>query len=187
MNENYIDPFEKCPVLKGNTFTLRLVTEEDAKDLLVCYGDDKSAPLFNSDNCNSNFVYKTEEEVLGVIKFWIREYNEGGYVRFSIVDNAIDSAVGTIEIFAKKEYFSDYGTVGLLRIDLASKYEQSSYISEVLDMVDEHFPTLFTIDSIITKAIPKAAERLIVISDKGYVKLSNRAITTYDDYYIKKW
>ena len=46
--------YEHCPEIAGGRFVLRLVTEEDCRDLLKVYSDEASVPLFNSDNCNGD-------------------------------------------------------------------------------------------------------------------------------------
>ena len=115
------------------------------------------------------------------------EYNDRGYVRFSIVDQLKDCAIGTIEIFAKKEKFDYVGKVGLLRIDLYSDYETQTRIAEILEMIDNNFPEAFEINSIITKAVPLAENRIKALTRKNYQKLKDTNITSYDDYYIKTW
>ena len=40
------DVYERCPILTGSTLTLRLVTMDDAEDLLQVYGDERSVPFF---------------------------------------------------------------------------------------------------------------------------------------------
>ena len=187
MTEKGTNPFDECPIYQTQHFTFRMVEEEDVDDLLKCYSDPKSAEVFNSDNCNSNFVYESHEELKNLIKFWIMEYNNKGYVRFSIVDKLKDRAIGTIEIFAKSEEFNDVGKVGVLRLDLTSEYETQSIINEILDMVDNNFPIAFEINSIITKAIPLAENRIKALEEKEYKKLIDKTITAYDDYYIKTW
>jgi len=57
------DVYKDCPQYDAGRFLLRLVTMDDAPDLLCCYGDPKAAPLFNSDNCTSDFIYRTLREM----------------------------------------------------------------------------------------------------------------------------
>ena len=51
--------YEKCPVYETKQFIFRMVEENDAEDLLSCYSDKTSAKFFNSDNCTSDFIYKS--------------------------------------------------------------------------------------------------------------------------------
>lgn len=182
-----INPFDECPILESEHFIFRLVEEKDSKDLLKCYSDSKSAKIFNCDNCNSNFVYRTEEAVLNLIKFWLVEYNNRGYIRFSIVDKNKKIVIGTIEIFSKKEVYENAGRVGVLRLDLVSNHESLDDIIEILNMIDLNFPYTFGIDSIITKAISEADIRIRALKLNGYNILHDKNITSYSDYYIKTW
>jgi RimJ/RimL family protein N-acetyltransferase len=180
-----ISPYKECPTFETEHFLIRLVEEKDSVDLLACYSDRKSAKFFNSDNCTSDFIYDKEEDVEKLIKFWIEEYNKGYYVRFSLIEKEINFVIGTIEAFSKKQIFKDVGEVGVLRIDLKSEYETIDTISELLDMISNNFFKLFDIDSIITKAIPKAQNRIVALKNNGYRILQYEEITSYDDYYIK--
>lgn len=180
------NPYKSCPTLDSRYFTYRLVKEEDATDLLACYSDIKSVPIFNSDNCNCDFHFKTESEMKDIIKFWLMEYSESGYVRFTIIDNYTKKAIGSIEIFAKKELFETYNKVGLLRVDLASDYEKSNYLLDIFEMCKRNFADLFDIDSIATKITPAASVRRSVLSSNGYTPLLDTSIINFDDYYIIK-
>ncbi len=181
------NPFDKCPEYETNHFLFRLVKEEDAEDLLKCYSDVKSVKIFNSDNCNSNFFYQNKEEVKKLIQFWIMEYNNRGYVRFAILDKLENKAIGTIEIFAKKESYNEISKVGVLRLDLKSDYEKMENLDEIFQMIDIEFSSAFQINSVITKAIEEADNRIKVLKNKGYRKLENKSIVPYDDYYLKVW
>ena len=56
--------YEECPVLENDLFLLRMVEENDIKDLLKVYSDINAVPLFNSDNCHGdNFYYETIERM----------------------------------------------------------------------------------------------------------------------------
>lgn len=92
-----INPYQVCPVFESERLIYRLVQEEDAEDLLECYSDAASIPLFNSDNCTNDFNFQMIEEMSGCIRFWLDEYARHSFVRFSIVEKDSDKAVGTIE------------------------------------------------------------------------------------------
>lgn len=179
------NPFQECPVYETKQFIFRLVEENDAEDLLECYSDPKSAGIFNSDNCNCDFVFKTSEEIKKYIKFWLAEYKMQYYVRFSIVEKESNKAIGTIEIFVKKEIFEDIGRVGLLRLDLASYYEREEYINEILVMIEDNFFEDFEVDNLITKAIPKATSRIAALKSNNYRAIENNAIVPYEHYFMK--
>ncbi|BBH20023.1 hypothetical protein Back11_13680 [Paenibacillus baekrokdamisoli] len=92
------------------------------------------------------------------IQFWIHEYENQNYIRFSIVDNINYRAVRIISFFAKNEMFEGFGKVGVLRIDLAS---------------------------IMTKAIPTAKQRVIALKNSGYQELMSNPIMPFEHYYVK--
>lgn len=179
------NPYDKCPTYETQNFLFRLVEVNDAKNLLECYSDPKSSKLFNSDNCTGDFICNTEGDVAKLIEFWIDEYNIQYYVRFAIVDKNRKKAIGTIEMFAKNEIFENIGTVGVLRLDLASNYEKSHYISEILSMIENNFYNDFEVDNIITKSVPEAKVRSMTLENNGFKKLKKGTIVSYDDYYIK--
>jgi len=136
------------------SFILRLVSEEDANDLLVCYSDPKAQELFNIDGFPVDCQFTTPEEMLKYIKFWLMEYSQEMYVRFAVVDKATYKAIGTVEMFGSEE------KTGILRIDLDSDYENEMFLDELLNVAIRHFYDVFDVECIVTKAINKATERI---------------------------
>lgn len=184
MNSNYVSPYDECPVYESQFFRFRLVEEADVNTLLSCYSDPKSAPLFNADNCTCDFVYHHEDDLLKLIQFWLMEYENRGYVRFSVVEKKTKHAIGTIEIFAST---NEKDPIGHLRLDLASEYESSLYLDDIFYMIDCYFKDDFKINAIVTKAIPEAYSRLQTLGQKNYLPLNDSTITSYDNYHIKRW
>lgn len=168
------DPYKTALTYESVFFTLRLVEESDASDLLKCYSDPKSAPIFNSDNCTSDFIFNSEEEMLKMIQFWLSEYKDGGYVRFSIVDQMSKKAIGTIELFARKD------KIGMLRLDLASAYEKDSRIQDILRLIETDVHHDFELKGMMTKIVSDAKCRYNVFKRNGYQLMKDT-----DDYYIK--
>jgi RimJ/RimL family protein N-acetyltransferase len=179
------DPYQQCPIYQSKHFLLRLVAPTDAQDLLSCYSDPLAAPLFNSDNCTSDFIYHTHEEMQDCINFWLDEYAKGYYIRFSIIDTSTQKAIGTIECFTKQETYKKFKKVAVLRLDLVSAYETTAILSELLQLIDKHFFDCFTVNTIITKAVPLSQARISVLSEMGYIKLNPNPIMPYPDYYAK--
>ncbi|MBL4933108.1 GNAT family N-acetyltransferase [Clostridium paridis] len=177
--------YEKCPVYESEKFIYRMVEEKDAEDLLECYSDPKAFKLFNSDNCTSDFFYKTLEEMEECIKFWLDQYKDKYYVRISIVDKQINKAIGTIEFYDRKVNYKDIFKVGVLRLDLASKYENEEFISEIIDIVINNLCEAYEVEHIITKAIPDAKERILALINKKFERLEDKVILPYNDYYIR--
>jgi len=160
-------PYDVCPEFETKSFVLRLVSENDAEDLLVCYSDPKAQAVFDSDNFISNLWYKTVDEMADCIRFWLAEYKQQRYVRFSIVDKTTKKAVGTVEMFKIKEHLNDYSD-GVLRIDIASEYETTAYISEILNIANTEFYTLFEIEFIVMKGRPVERSRVCALVAAGY-------------------
>ncbi len=181
-----MNPYENCPILETDPFLLRLVRETDAEDLLSCYADKDSLKLFNNDNCPMDFYFESKADMYEMIKFWLYEYSEGRYVRFSIVDKTLKKAIGTLEMFAKEQTYDTYGKVGVLRVDLPSSYEKADPLDAILGLVFMHFGALFNIDSLITKSNAYASTRTQRLLAHGFSPLKNKHITSYEDYYIKK-
>jgi [ribosomal protein S5]-alanine N-acetyltransferase len=179
------NPYQKCPVYETKGFIFRMVKEKDAEDLLQCYSDSQSNKLFNSDNCTSDFIYKSLEEMKNCIEFWLDQYSKKYFVRFSIIDKQNHKAIGTIEFFAKPVNFGEFSKVGVLRLDLASKYEKEEFITEILDAIFNNFYEDFEVEHIITKAVPEAEQRIAALKHRGFIELENRTMVPYDYYYIK--
>jgi len=153
-------PYEACPVLETKNFTLKLVSEADAEDLLACYSDPKAQAFFNIDNFSHICNFYTAEEMAECIRFWLLAYTQKAFVRFSIVDKAIQKAIGTVEMFGPDR--------GVLRIDVAPVYENKAHLKELLDVCIAHFYVLFQVDTMASKAIPLATDRIDVLHEAGF-------------------
>lgn len=180
-----INPYQACPVFESERFVYRLIQEQDAIDLLECYSDIAAIPLFNSDNCHNDFEFSTIEEMSSCLRYWLYEYEQQGFVRLSIVEKMSNKASGTIEFFARKESLEGVGVIGVLRLDLISKLEIVGCITEILSMIEKEFYDCFTVNVIITKAIPLAGERVISLLNTGYQKIEGNSLLPYNDYYVK--
>lgn len=186
MNLGSTDPYTNCPVYETGSFSLRLVRMDDAADLLRCYSDPESIPLFNSDNCLYGFTMNKLEEMESCIEAWLAEFRARGFIRFSIVEQTSERAIGTIEFFTRKLGQGEkQAEAGILRLDLASEYEQADVLSEMLELVEQRFPEHFTFDGLLTKAVPQAVQRVEVLQRLGYHKLERSGELPYEDYYIK--
>ena len=154
--------------------------------MLECYSDPKAAQFFNSDNCTSDFVYNSVDEVAECIDFWIEEYKRGYYVRFSVLSKIENKAIGTIEMFSKEKNYGRSGIVGVLRLDLASPFETQNTLKSILRIVEDNFYRDFVVDSIVTKSIPLAVTRNKVLVESGYKKLDQGEIVSYPHYFIRR-
>lgn len=174
--------YENCPVIGDERFWLRPVTEQDWEDLLRVYSDPAAVPLFNGDNCNGDdFHYTTRERMCDAIRFWTWSYENGWFVRWSIVERAADSAIGTLELCGADR--------GILRLDLRSDYENEAELSEILSLIVPPAYEWLGCGSLITKARPIAEKRVRVLTELGFVPMEEPVVghdgTRYGDYYIR--
>ena len=169
--------YEKCPVFENEKYLLRMVEQGDAADLLSVYSDEKSVPIFNSDNCNGdNFHYTTMERMKKQIGFWLMEYENRVYVRWTIIDKDIQSSIGTIECFHRDSNTDYFNNCGLLRLDLRSDYEHKEQILEILNLIIQPAFQLFDCRMIATKIVPTASERREAAVKLGFVVTEEKLI-----------
>lgn len=162
--------YEKCPVLQNDRFIIRLTTKDDCDDLLEVYSDKNALPFFNSDNCNGdNFYYPTKERMLEAIKFWEFSYQNGWFVRMSIVDKEISKAIGTIEV-CKHVSTDAFDGTGTLRVDVRSDYEKEDILFAIFSLTVQHMYEMVGCNEIHTKAPIYAVERIKAIQKVGFIK-----------------
>lgn len=182
-----MDVFEICPTLSSPRFLLRQVCMEDWEDLLKVYSDRAAVPIFNSDNCTGDFYMTRPEDMKNCIAFWLSEYAQRYYVRWSIIDQTANQAIGTIELFHRtaSDFFNH---VGLLRLDLRSDYETTESITQILSLLLLSAYTLFSCDVIATKIPPCALVRRETLTQLGFrycqELLYGHDGTGYGDYYL---
>ncbi len=183
------DVYRECPVLENDRFLLRIIQEKDAEDLLKVYSDKRVLPFLNSDNCHGdNFFMTRKEDVQNAIHYWLKEYAERGFVRFTVIDKADNEAVGTIELFRRRaeDYFNE---CGLLRLDLRFDYENPEDIAEILSVIVEPAYRLFGCSWLATKAPVYAVDRIEALKKAGF-ELSDQCLKgsyggrVYDGYWV---
>lgn len=152
--------YEKCPIYETESFILRKVELEDAQDLLECYSDRENVAKLNADSCTSDFYYTTLEQMEDCIRFWLREYKKQYYVRFAVVPKSEGHAIGTVEIFG--------GESGVLRIDLAAKYDNEKYVTEIVRLAVDAFAEDFGVGNIKIKTA-NTPERVELLECLGFV------------------
>ncbi|MBQ7945082.1 MAG: N-acetyltransferase [Lachnospiraceae bacterium] len=180
--------YKICPQFENERYLLRLISQDDCADLLKVYSDKQSVPFFNSDNCNGDdFYYTTLERMKQAIEFWIFSYENGYFVRWTIVDKMANEAIGTIELFHRdsEDYFNN---CGLLRLDLRSDYEKESEIENILSLIMVPTYDLFYCDKIVTKAVPEAEERIATLKKLNFILPNEHMLsadgTVLEDYYV---
>lgn len=176
--------FEYCPNYRFKDITLTKTTEEHAEELLRCYSDARVIALFNSDNCTTNFECKTIEQMKSLIAYWEKSYDEGTFVRLSVVLNDTYEIIGTVEMYRREEN-DNFNGYGMLRIDLRSDYEDYDIISQILQIVDRYFYDEFEVAHILTKAPESADDRISALNDADFCPLKQLVTDKYGDYYVK--
>lgn len=183
-----MNPYETCPVYENENYLLRLVETTDTPDLLRVYSDEKAVPFFNGDNCHGDdFHYTTLERMQSAVDFWLFSYQNGYFVRWSILDKHTKEAVGTIELFNRtaQDYFN---SCGLLRLDLRSDYEREESIREILSLIAAPAFKLFGCRMLATKIPPFASRRKEAAQRLGFAPSAEKLVgedgTTYTDYYV---
>jgi len=169
----YIGNLTDSTTFESGHFRLRLVAESDAEDLLECYADPQAQKYFNNDPHTRNDFWQGcgKERMLQCIRSWREEFERKSFVRFSILDQQRGKAVGTIEMYDKlaRENRRKYAGWSMLRIEIASAYETTAHIGELLSLFDTvDFFGLFHVRLILTKAVPEAAQRIEALRNAGY-------------------
>ena len=175
--------------LENPRFLLRYVEEQDASDLLEVYSDKNALPFFNSDNCHGdNFYYPTLERMKQAMDFWRFSYQNGYFVRWSIVDKEVGRAIGTVELFTRSAEDGLCG--GLLRLDLRSDYETRSRIESLLTLLLPMAAEYFG-NTVITKAPCYAVERVAALEQLGFAPSKQLLVgeqgETYSGYWVKRY
>lgn len=179
--------FESCPILESKKFLLRKVDNEDCKDLLRVYSDKNALPFFNSDGCNGdNFYYPTIERMTEALEFWHLAYENGWFVRLSIVDKTVSSIIGTVELCLRVSE-DEFNNMGILRIDVRSDYEKAEMLYDILALIIPNLSEMLGCNGIITKAPIYAIERIKAVKEVGFSKSEHFLISktgySYDGYW----
>ena len=172
-NSHYLDKRQhRANSIEGENYLVRKLEVRDTSDLLSVYSDEKSVPLFNSDNCNGDdFHYTSLERMQHAVEFWLWSYTNKYFVRFSIIDKRIQKVIRTIELFHRdsKDYFN---RCGLLRLDLKRDYD------------------LFDCDMVATKIPTFAGERKAAAVQNGFFATDKALVggddgKVYTNYYVR--
>ena len=179
--------YENCPVIEDEKYLLRFVKTEDVYDLLEVYSDKNALPFFNSDNCDGdNFYYATKERMAEAIRFWQLSYENGWFVRLSIVDKATTSVIGTVELCLR---VSDdaFDHMGILRVDVRSDYEEENVLVDIFSLIAPKLNEMLGSKGVLTKAPIYAVERIKAIQKAGFTKSEHMLIGktgyAYDGYW----
>lgn len=178
------DPYDKCPEYESENFHLRLVSVDDAEDLLECYKNPTISVQGNEEGCNYGYGSQTVDEMRDFIRRWLDEYKNRQFVRLSIVDKRENKAVGTIEIFNSHESHTITRRVDIM-LDVTAKYETEEHLSELFKISDSFFHD-FKCDKIVTQIMPEAICRKTAAEENGYEFYPVSAEWKWEHCYIKK-
>ena len=176
-----------CPVLESEKFIIRLFQDEDVDDLLKVYSDKFALPFFNSDNCDGdNFYYATKERMKEAIGFWHMAYENGWFVRLSIVDKAASSVIGTVELCVRVSEDA-FDNMGILRVDVRSNFEREEVLYDIFALITPKLEEMLGCKGVLTKAPIYAVERIKAIQKVGFTKSEHLLIGknryAYDGYW----
>ncbi len=182
--------YEECPTFESEKWLLRFVEKSDADDLLQVYSDKNALPFFNSDNCDGdNFYYHTKELMNKAIDFWLYSYNEKWFVRWAIIEKSTGKAIGTIELF-KRLSDDPFNESGILRLDVASSYEKSEVLKEIMSLIIPHAFEMFDCKQLATKIPLYAVERRVAAQAFGFVQTDDLLVAkdgvAFNGYWIYK-
>lgn len=182
--------YKECPVLESENFVIRLFERGDCDDLLKVYSDKNALPFFNSDNCDGdNFYYPTKERMEEVLGFWEMSYENGWFVRLSIVDKAAACVIGTVELCLRVSE-DEFDHMGILRVDVRSDCEREPVLFEIFSMVTPRLPELLGCSGVLTKAPIYAVERTAALQKAGFARsehfLIGKTGYAYDGYWTIK-
>jgi hypothetical protein len=114
---------------------------------------------------------------------WETSYNTRRFVRWTVIANESHEGIGTIEMFGRGPA-PGIGRFGILRIDLRSDNESRPVIADILEIAEAYFCDAFNVNTILTKAIPRATSRIQTLLDMGY-KPYQGALLKHGDYFFK--
>lgn len=180
--------YETCPMLENEKFIVRLFEKEDCDDLLKVYSDKNALPFFNSDNCDGdNFYYSTKERMEEALGFWQLSYENGWFVRLSIVDKNVSNVIGTIELCLRVSE-DEFNNMAILRVDVRSDYEKEECLFDIVSLITPHIPEMLGGNGVLTKAPIYAVERIKAIQKAGFMKSEHLLIGkngyAYDGYWV---
>ncbi len=123
------------------------------------------------------------------IGFWHMSYENGWFVRLSIVDKTVSSVIGTIELCLRVSK-DEFNHMGILRVDVRSDYEQEDMLYDIFLLIMPKFEEMLGCKGVLTKAPIYAIERIKAIQKAGFTKSEHLLIGktgyAYDGYWTIK-
>jgi hypothetical protein len=180
------NPFDECPVYETGQFRYRLVREEDAEDLFLCYCDPVTWSHMNADNCNGKPQRMTRERMKDWIRLWQRDYQRRTFLRWSVLCKDTGKAAGTMEIAPLpwgRWFFGTPPPIGILRMDLLSVFERQEVLSEIIGLMASELANDFEVNQVIMKAPPDEPEKVNALLANQFQPYPLRG---FQHYYAKR-
>ena len=120
--------------------------------------------------------------------FWKLSYENGWFVRLSIVDKAASEVVGTVELCLRVSE-DTFNNMGILRVDVRSDYEREDVLYEIISLTAPRMADMLGCSGVLTKAPLYAVERIKALQKAGFTKSEHLLIGktgyAYDGYWTK--
>ena len=184
MRQN-MDVFTVCPEYETEHFKIRKLEAGDVEGLFPCYSDPEAARYFNGDCCGDDFYYTDKEKFRGCVEYWLSRYEARDFIRWSVLDKGTGFLIGTIEVCPSLKYAVDGKQMGILRIDLRSKYEKQAVLEELMDILMVNIYEDFQVASVIMKIQKEAEERQKLIKKYQFVSAKEECNIGLSDYYVR--
>lgn len=182
--------YQSCPMFEKGKLIIRQLKNDDCDDLLKVYSDKNALPFFNSDGCDGdNFYYPTRERMAMAIDFWNMAYENGWFVRFSIVDKAVEGIIGMVELCLRVSEDA-FHHMGILRVDVRSDYEKEDTLYDIFSLITPEIESILGCRGVVTKAPAYAVDRINAIKKVGFAQADDYLIGktgyAYDGYWTIK-
>lgn len=96
-------------------------------------------------------------------------YENGWFVRLSIVDKSILSVIGTVELCVRVSE-DEFNNMGIFRVDVRSDYEQEESLYDIFHLLHQKLEEMLGCKGVLTKAPIYAVERMKAIQRVGFAK-----------------
>lgn len=111
--------------------------------------------------------------------FWNMSYENGWFVRLSIVDKTVSTVIGTVELCLRVSE-DEFNNMGILRVDVRSDYEQENELYGILSLITPELEKMLGCKGVLTKAPIYAVERIKAIQKVGFTKSEHLLIGKQD-------
>ena len=116
-------------------------------------------------------------------------YENGSFVRLSIIEKTVSTVIGTVELCLRVSE-DEFNNMGILRVDVRSDYEQENELYGIFSLITPEIEKMLSCKGVLTKAPIYAVERIKAIQKEGFTKSEHLLIGkngyAYDGYWTIK-